>query len=72
MPKIPFICKNCGKEDSCDTENCDGRSLQVTRRNCNYREMPSLWASQQNRISFFRGIVWRFRARSPLKRNWIG
>jgi hypothetical protein len=21
MPKIPFICKNCGKADSCDTEN---------------------------------------------------
>lgn len=21
MPNIPFVCKNCGKEDSCDTEN---------------------------------------------------
>jgi len=28
MPKITFICKNCGKEDSCDTENSEGEAFR--------------------------------------------
>ena len=30
MPKITFICKNCGKEDSCDIENNKGEAFRST------------------------------------------
>lgn len=30
MPKIVFICKNCGKEDSCDTEDSEGEAFRST------------------------------------------
>ena len=28
MPNIPFICKSCGKEDSCDTKDEDAESFR--------------------------------------------